>query len=287
MEQPGFNQNFPDFISLQYSTFVPTNSIPLEAEGGGDCYPFADILEGKLTDTSYPESKLPQCKYPENENGICAFVFEDANTGFLDPSECEGRRYSMQTFDTEDDVPPNAATTHKGPCGVCSSAQDLSRRMVLRDEMPKIGTLCGTSYYVNGLSFEILVQCYVDTAGFTRDCAELWGHYTATNAEFCFSQCLKQGPFNGDPPECALNDCIACGEEISYEFDRVSGRNQPKSGITEPIGRKCSEFYPVVHDPCPGQKVPPSPSPTTTTSGGADQWGTAVALLVVMMGWQM
>ena len=278
MEQSGFNQNFSDFISDLYFTFVPTNSIPLKAEDGGDCYPFADILEGKLTDASYPESKLPQCKYPEDENGICVFVFEDANAFFSDPSECEGRRYSMQTFDTEDDVPPNAATTHKGPCGVCSSAQDLSRRMVLRDEMPKIGTLCGTSYYVNGLSFEILVQCYVDTAGFTRDCAELWGHYTATNVELCL-ECLKQDPYNGDPPECALNDCLACGEEFRSVFDRVAGRNQPKSGITEPIGRKCSEFYPVVHDPCPGQKLPPTPSPAT--SGGADQWGRTAAALVV------
>jgi hypothetical protein len=59
-------------------------------------------------------------------------------------------------------------------------------------------------------------------------------------------------------------------------------------GITEQIGRICSEFYPVVHDPCPGQKAPPVlPTPSLITSGGADQWGTAAALVVVsvVMGW--
>ena len=147
----------------------------MEAEGGSGCYPFADALESKLKDTSYPESKLPQCKYSENEDGICAFVFEDANDGFSEPTECEGRRYSMQTFDTRDDVPPRASITHKGPCGVCSSAQDLSRSMKLRNRLATIGTLCGTSYYLSGLSFETLVQCFEETAGVTRDCAELWG----------------------------------------------------------------------------------------------------------------
>ena len=262
----------------------------MKAEGGSGCYPFADALESKLKDTSYPESKLPQCKYSENEDGICAFVFEDANDGFSEPTECEGRRYSMQTFDTRDDVPPRASITHKGPCGVCSSAQDLSRSMKLRNRLATIGTLCGTSYYLNGLSFENLVQCY-EIEGFTRECSELLGHRVATSAELCALECLSnKGPLNGDPPECAFNDCLSCGNQFHAAYDRAAGRNQPKSGITEQIGRNCSEFYPVVHDPCPGQKAPPVlPTPSPITSGGVDQWGTAAALMVVsvMMGWQM
>jgi hypothetical protein len=266
-----------------YAAFVANNSIPLEAEGGGDCYPFADAL-------GVTKSNLPQCRYPDNEDGICAFVFEDANDGFLEPSECEGRRYSMQTFDTEGNVPDNASITHRGPCGVCSSAQDLSSRMKLRDKMSKIGTLCGTKYYVNGFS---LTQCFVETAGFTRGCAELWGYYTVAVAELCGSQCQgDHGPANGDPPECTLNECFQCFEQFNFAFDRVAGRSLPNSGITEEeqVGRNCSEFYPIMHDPCPGQKAPPtSPTPSPNTSGGTYQWGTTAALVVVsvMMGWQM
>ena len=290
-EQPGFTQTFPSFVSDLYATFVPTNSIPLQAEGGGACYPFADALQGKLPSTSYNETSLPQCQMPQNETGYCAFVFEDSNANFTDASQCQGRTYSMQTFETEDAVPANASITHKGPCGVCSNAQDLSRRMVLRDDMPKIGVLCGTKYFTsNPRSFDELIQCYQDQ-GFTKDCATLWSHLTATNAVLCAGLCFgAKPPYNTDPPECDLNACLSCGVPFAQAFDAIAGRTQPNSGITENIARNCSEFYAVVHDPCPGQEAPATDeakAPTAAPSGAAP-WRTSfafVAMSLMMWGW--
>jgi hypothetical protein len=99
--QPGLSDSFPDYVSSLYASFVATNSIPLQAEDGGDCYPFADTLQGLLTPKAYNESSLPQCQKPISTDGYCAFVFEDANANFSDYSQCEGRRYAMKTFETE------------------------------------------------------------------------------------------------------------------------------------------------------------------------------------------
>lgn len=269
---------------------MPTNSIPLQAEGGGACYPFADVLQGKLPSSAYNETSLPQCQMPQNETGYCAFVFEDDNANFTDPSQCQNRTYSMQTFETEDSVPAYASITHKGPCGVCSNAQDLSRRMALRDEMPKIGVLCGTSYFLSSpRSFDVLIQCYQDE-GFTRDCATLWSHLTATNAAKCAQYCLgSKPPYNTDPPECDLNECLSCGVSFAEAFEVIAGRTQQNSGITENIARNCSDFYAVVHDPCPGQEAPADEATAPTSApSGATSWRTTLAFVVMgvmVSGW--
>mmetsp|Transcript_8929 Transcript_8929/g.14878 ORF Transcript_8929/g.14878 Transcript_8929/m.14878 type:complete len:377 (+) Transcript_8929:47-1177(+) len=298
-EQVGITQSFPKFISETYASFVATNSIPLQAEGGGQCNPFLDILAGteEATKVVYAEASAPQCEGPTEDTGYCAFVFEDGNSGFGDGSECQARRYAMENFAIEGDVPSNAAITHKGPCGVCSSAADLAVRMQARTSLPNDSFLCGLQYYTSGVDedpWQVLVGCF-ENLGFSSSCAELWGHFTATNANLCALPCIDPGKLNGDPPECALNECLSCSEpHVSPEFDRIGGRSQAKSGITAEVARSCSDFYPVIHDPCPGQTSPPSVSPAPTTDLKSDasieqrHGTTAVAIaLVSLLFWRL
>ena len=260
--QLGLSDSFPDYVSSLYASFVATNSIPLQTEDGGDCYPFADSLQGQLTSTAYNETKLPQCRMPNSTDGYCAFVFEDANTNFYNYSQCEGRRYALKNFETEDAVPSTASITHKGPCGVCSSAQDLAASISSRDRMLKLAFSCGTMYFTGLRSFSTLVSCY-RYAGFTESCASLWSHLTATSGELCANECIGANTqLNGDPPDCALEPCGACAQTFKQDFDVISGRTPSKSGFTEPQANPCSSFYPVVNDPCPLRQVPtPAPTP--------------------------
>lgn len=293
-ELAGITQSFPRFVSDTYATFVATNSIPLQAPGGGACSPFLDVLKGtdKEAAINYPEFNRPQCEGPSAERGFCAFVFEDGNDGFVDSSTCQGRRYAMQTFAEEFDVPATASITHEGPCGVCSSAADLSVRMQSRETLAGESFTCGLAFFTAGIgddAWSVLVQCF-ENLGFSSGCAELWGHFTASNANLCGFECISPGGFNSDPPECSLNECLTCGvNSVTPEFDRIAGRKQTTSGITEVISRPCSEYYRVIHDPCPGQTAPPtvSPAPTisTTRSGASspsNRLGTAAFAFALM-----
>ncbi|KAI2506999.1 hypothetical protein MHU86_7384 [Fragilaria crotonensis] len=280
--QPGLSDSFPDYVSSLYASFVATNSIPLQTDDGGDCYPFADSLQGLIPSTAYNETSLPQCQKPTSTDGYCAFVFEDSNANFSNYSQCEGRRYAMKTFETEDAVPSTASITHKGPCGVCSSAQDLAVRISSRDRMLKLAFSCGTMYYAGRRSFSTLVSCY-RYAGFTEPCASLWSHLTATSGELCANECIgANSELNGDPPECALEECGACGQPFQQDFDDISGRAPWKSGFTEPRAHYCSSFYPLVHDPCP-LRQDPTPAPVTKTSDTARSWGMSAAFTMVWL----
>jgi hypothetical protein len=258
--QPGISQSFKASTINQYDSFVATNKITLQSSTVGDCYPFSDAVASQ---TTYAESTLPQCQRPSSK-GVCAFVFENVGSGKL--SNCTARRYSMQTFATESKVPANASITHQGPCGVCSSAQDLAARMkTLKTFHAEIAT-CQTVYSVLGKSFSALVSC-LEQAGFTVECATLWAHFAATELDVCSSKCqgISGEPSSGNAPECALPDCLQCtADAFGTDMDRFAGRTMPNSGIIETVARPCPLIYPVVHDPCAGVNPSPTPSPTTS-----------------------
>jgi hypothetical protein len=278
--QPGLADSFPEYVSSLYASFIATNSIPLEAEDGGDCYPFADSLKGILPATAYNESALPQCPKPNSTDGYCAFVFEDDNANFSNYSQCVGRRYTMTTFETEDAVPSTASITHQGRCGVCSSAQDLAVRTSPNIDFAKLVISCGTTYYTGGSSFVTLVSCF-RYAGFTKGCATLWSHWTATNGVLCVSECLgADTKLNGDPPECALGECMTCAKPFQQDLNDIAGRTSWKSGFTERLASACSVFYTVVHDPCPLRQEE-TPAPTPKTSAAASSWATWAAITII------
>ena len=261
---------------------MATNTIPLQAEGGGPCYPFADVIQGLLPSTAYEASALPQCQKPSSTDGYCAYVFEDANANFTKYARCVGRRYTLTTFAAEDEVPSTASITHKGPCGVCSSAKDWATTITLRDELFKVAIACGTLYFTGGSTFDSLVACF-QYAGYTEDCATLWSHLTATSAELCTNVCLDaNSELNGDPPECALAECGECGQRYQPEFELIAGRTNRNSGFTEMLAHRCSEFYPVVHDPCPLLRKDPVPTPAPTASDAATLCASSAAFTMLL-----
>jgi hypothetical protein len=73
---------------------------------------------------------------------------------------------------------------------------------------------------------------------------------------------------NGPPPACEPSKCLTCQADFRKVFDKIAGIELNKAGITERIAQKCSDFYPVIHDPCLGLDEYPSaddsPTPAET-----------------------
>lgn len=59
-------------------------------------------------------------------------------------------------------------------------------------------------------------------------------------------------PSNGPAPECALNACITCNDEVSTPtFEKFAGRSRRRSGILSTAARPCSSIPNIIQDPCP------------------------------------
>ena len=88
---------------------------------------------------------------------------------------------------------------------------------------------------------------------------------------FCLDVCLnvtfiQMLPNTGDPPQCALNECIQCDEDRSGPvFASVAGRTRRTSGLLSFIVRPCAQLTILDHtDPC-SYRPPPTPPPTPWT----------------------
>eukprot|EP00533_Pseudo-nitzschia_delicatissima_P012878 CAMPEP_0197263728 /NCGR_PEP_ID=MMETSP1432-20130617/1344_1 /TAXON_ID=44447 /ORGANISM="Pseudo-nitzschia delicatissima, Strain UNC1205" /LENGTH=421 /DNA_ID=CAMNT_0042728267 /DNA_START=95 /DNA_END=1360 /DNA_ORIENTATION=+ len=59
-------------------------------------------------------------------------------------------------------------------------------------------------------------------------------------------------PSNGPAPECALNDCITCNDEVSAPvFENFAGRSRHRSGLLSTAARRCSSLPNIIQHPCP------------------------------------
>lgn len=59
-------------------------------------------------------------------------------------------------------------------------------------------------------------------------------------------------PSNGPAPECALNTCITCNDEVSAPtFERFAGRSRRRSGLVSTAARPCGSIPKIDHYPCP------------------------------------
>lgn len=103
------------------------------------------------------------------------------------------------------------AVTHAGPCGACSTFQDLVVYMT-KPDLTDIGTKCGARGLAN---FTRGVECF-KSQGFTQACAYIWMANARFTKETCGPQCithtLLELPNNGPPPTCYLAECIECDE---------------------------------------------------------------------------
>ena len=119
-----------------------------------------------------------------------------------------------------------------------------------------LGSLCFRveQYTIHGQkSFPTLV-CLLPVCRFYGRVCQDYGVTGPQRMESCVSdECLGADvKLNGDPPECALGECMACAQPFQLKtLMYISGRTSWKSGYTERLASSCSVFYPVVHDPCP------------------------------------
>jgi hypothetical protein len=138
-----------------------------------------------------------------------------------------------------------ALVTHFGPCGLCSSLQDLSvymRHPDLTEPVRACGLLALTAT-------EADAQACIEDLGFTPPCARIWFYNSRNTRRECLAECLLALDAPYQNPDGTLNDCLACDEELSGPvFKAVAGRTRRNTGLASAICRPCSEVRPIAHD---------------------------------------
>ena len=132
-----------------------------------------------------------------NKVRVCALQYEDeAKTN-----------YNLKDFISKEAAEAAGYTvTHQGPCGACSSTQDLSVYLSMNLTSPV--RKCGMKGVV---SLSWAYECIKDL-GFSDECSQIWVYNTANTRKECFGVCIvswaKNEPFN--KPDGSLNDCLQC-----------------------------------------------------------------------------
>lgn len=211
-----------------FQSFLWDNPYSLDCDpyAGGDCDTTPPLVEG----------------------GACVVNFEDEETDACASS------YTVQTFEgtLETAIAENLYVTHAGPCGACSSLQDLAVYIETGPNLRELATSCG---FQSRLSRSLGVSCF-QGLGFTEGCATVWFYNARETADSCLFQCLLFALFgrspNGAAPLCELVPCIQCDEENAGPlFQIFAGRTRRNSGLLSNIVRSCSELAGVTQqNPC-------------------------------------
>lgn len=138
-----------------------------------------------------------------------------------------------------------AFVTHTGPCGTCSSLQDLAVYL----EKPDLTTparRCGMFWFAKNWS----IDCF-KKIGFSDECAKTWYYNAKNTAKHCSWICIKSlisgEPRNLDNNE--LNECLQCDEDMSGKvFQKSAGRIRRNTGVTSEIFRPTDQITSIVHD---------------------------------------
>lgn len=186
--------------------------------------------EPALSDNPY-EKPLPKAK----ANAVCAIHFEDDKIGY------HTKTYADKTSAEK----KHGIVTHMGPCGTCSSLQDLAVYLE-KPDLTKPGKKCAMLSWLKSAS----VLCF-KRIGFSEPCAETWYYNAKNTVKECFWTCigsfLRFQPSNLD--DGSLNACLKCDEEKSGPvFKQVAGRTRRNSGINSSIGRSEAEIAPIIHN---------------------------------------
>ncbi|MCP4120954.1 MAG: hypothetical protein GY751_04310 [Bacteroidetes bacterium] len=192
----------------------------------------------ELTSDPYDEA------FPPVQEGVCAVVVEDRAQ----------KLYRLENFASKTAAEDaGAILTHYGPCGLCSSLQDLSVYLEYND----LGTPVRLCNFANLFApYQDLDNCIL-SLGFTSPCSDIWTYSAIYTKEVCFEPCISDIlselllgeiiPYNN--PDGSLSPCIMCDEELSGPIFRAYvGRNRRNSGIPSAICRTCDNVMPVDHD---------------------------------------
>lgn len=187
-----------------------------------DPYPTQDQYLGKATDTA-----------------VCAFLTGDDG-------------YELDTYD--DDAAALAAgaqITHYGPCGLCSSMQDLAvyiREPDLTAPVRRCGIRGGLGEQT-AESEQRTRECLQDI-GFSDPCIDIWYWDIENTKAECFDLCVTRlnAKHHDEDDDYKLNACVQCDEDISGPLFKVmSGRTRRNSGLSSALCRPCETVQPMDH----------------------------------------
>ncbi|KAG7368276.1 filamentous hemagglutinin family outer membrane protein [Nitzschia inconspicua] len=198
--------------------------------------------------------------------------------------------YELKTVESlEEALAAGDYVTHLGPCGACSSLQDLAT-MITTTQLPMRGNDC---YWQSGGLGDIgTARTCFENLGFTTNCARILASFqNRINLRGCPSFCaafaLGQGQ---DAPACSQsNVCSSCVDLIEERYSIVAGRRTTNSGYPSWSASRCDDIAPLdvvsQGDVCqeakfvggfpntpapvitnPPTSLPPVPSPTLNPS---------------------
>jgi hypothetical protein len=202
-------------------------------------------------------------------------VIEDSGFFFFFSQHFSSRlNYSrLKTVASLDDaLAAGDYVTHLGPCGACSSLQDLAA-LYETTALPLRGNECyRESAWLTDLGKA--ESCYRNL-GFTSACATVMTRYqNRVNSKQCGAFCAAFALGGGqDEPSCAADGpCTACGNEhmIPARFRRVAGRTELNSGLPSWSATSCSNIASLdvisQEDVCGAVPVTPTPAPVVPTA---------------------
>lgn len=176
-----------------------------------------------------------------DEHTVCAIRADDDNP--------DG--YHLKTYESlEDAVNDGAELTHYGPCGLCSTMQDLA--VYIREpDLTAPVRACG----VQGLGkseeeAKALSRECLQEVGFSDPCIDIWYWDIENTKNNCMATCLKDGNLTNPHhnPDLSLNACVQCDEDESGPLFKVlSGRTRRNSGLSSALCRPCETVQPVDH----------------------------------------
>jgi hypothetical protein len=166
---------------------------------------------------------------------VCAIQYSDKSKN----------HYQLKTFSNKTEAESKEyIVTHQGPCGACSTLQDLS--VFLSTDLTITGRFCGT---LTAISNEYTASCF-SGLGMSRQCAEIWLFNTLNTRKDCALICAKawiKGE-NYTNPDGSLSECLQCDEDNSGPvFKYYSGRTRRNSGIHSEIDRPSDSIYNITH----------------------------------------
>mmetsp|Transcript_21166 Transcript_21166/g.45723 ORF Transcript_21166/g.45723 Transcript_21166/m.45723 type:complete len:355 (-) Transcript_21166:566-1630(-) len=185
-----------------------------------------------------------------------AGTYKNANTD-VEETLCPDAptEYLMISYENKEAAEADGAViTHVGPCGACSTTQDLAVYLTEPDLLLASKECVKRSI----LNQDEGKTCFQDL-GFTDACAAIWLANGENTGQRCALPCaaaeIQDYNNNGPAPECALNGCLECDEKYSGpKFKRYAGRTRRRSGILSTIARPCEDVVFIDHDyACPSE----------------------------------
>lgn len=206
----------------------------------------AAVLLTDMRETFYDVREDP---YPHQEDYLGQHT-ENTVCGILMDEEIPNG-YHLKTYeDQAAAVADGAEITHFGPCGLCSTMQDLA--VYIREpDLTAPVRACG----VKGLgkpaaeAEQLARECLHDV-GFSDGCIDIWYWDIENTKRECMATCIKNN--NLTKPhhnaDLSLNACVQCDEDQSGPlFKVISGRTRRNSGLSSALCRPCQTVQPVDH----------------------------------------